>query len=158
LSTDTEPYPPYIEPVDRNSYRRGDRIEKDSQTHRHSNCWDFSGFDVQPGGNCPGPHAQDWLSIAGTKEIGMTTQNLLLGIGTLAVLSNAVILILIMAALDRRGYKTNILWARLLFFKYLSAYKKATTKEIGKPGLLFYLWIITINIAAVAVLLAVIGL
>jgi len=87
----------------------------------------------------------------------MNIQNLLLGIGALAVLSNVVIWILIMAALDRRGYKTNILWARFLFFKYLSAYKEATRRETGKPGLLFYLWIITINIAAVVFLLAVLG-
>jgi len=87
----------------------------------------------------------------------MTIQNVFIGLGALAVLSNVVIWILIMAALDRRGYKTNILWARLLIFKYLSAYKEATKREIGKPGLLFYLWIGSINVAAVAFLVAVLG-
>jgi len=87
----------------------------------------------------------------------MNIQNLLLGIGALAVLSNVVIWILIMAALDRRGYKTNIMWARLLFFKYLSAYKEATRRETGKPGLLFYLWIGSIFVAAAAFLVAVLG-
>lgn len=82
----------------------------------------------------------------------MNTQAVFLGIGVLAVLSSVVIWILIMAALDRRGYKTNILWARFLIFKYLSAYKEATRRETGKPGLLFYLWIVTINVAAVAFL------
>ena len=85
----------------------------------------------------------------------MNMQNVFLGLGVLAVLSNVVIWILIMAALDRRGYKTNILWARFLIFKYLSAYKQATRRETGKPGLLFYLWIISINIAALAFVLAV---
>jgi hypothetical protein len=85
----------------------------------------------------------------------MNTQTVFVGIGVLAVLSNVVIWILIMAALDRRGYKTSILWARLLIFKYLSAYKEATRKETGKPGLLFYLWIVSINLAAVAFLLVV---
>jgi hypothetical protein len=87
----------------------------------------------------------------------MTMRNVFLWIGLLAVLSNVVIWILIMAALDRRGYKTNILWARFLFFKYLSAYKEATRRETGKPGLLFYFWIGSINCAAVAFLLAVLG-
>jgi hypothetical protein len=87
----------------------------------------------------------------------MNIQNLLLGLGGLAVLLNVVIWILIMVALDRRGYKTNILWARFLIFKYLSAYKEATRRETGKPGLLFYLWIGSINLAAAAFLVAVLG-
>ena len=87
----------------------------------------------------------------------MTVHNLFLGIGVLAILSNVVFWILIMSALDRRGYKTNIVLARLHFFKYMSAYREATRKETGKPGLLFYLWIGSINIAAVAFLLAVLG-
>jgi hypothetical protein len=86
----------------------------------------------------------------------MNTQNIFLGLGALAVLFNIVIWILIMAALDRRGYKTNILWARLLIFKYLSSYKEATRRETGKPGSLFYLWIVSINVAAAAFLAAVV--
>jgi hypothetical protein len=87
----------------------------------------------------------------------MTIHNLLLGIGALAVLSNAVFWILIMSALDRRGYKTNIVLSRLHFFKYMSAYREATRKETGKPGLLFYLWIGSIWVMAAAFLLAVFG-
>jgi len=86
----------------------------------------------------------------------MNTQNVFLGLAALAVLFNIVIWILIMAALDRRGYKTNVLLARLLIFKYLSSYKEATRRETGKPGPLFYLWIVSINIAAVAFLAAVV--
>jgi hypothetical protein len=82
----------------------------------------------------------------------MTIRNVLFGIAVLAVLSNVVILILIMAALDRRGHKTNMLLARLYTFKYLSAYKEATQKESGKPGRLYGFWIFTINLALVAVL------
>jgi len=88
----------------------------------------------------------------------LTMRNVFLGLGGLAVLSNVVIWILIIAELDRRGYKTNILWARFLIFKYLSAYKEATRTETGKPGLLFYLWIVSINLAAVAFLVAALGL
>jgi len=77
----------------------------------------------------------------------MNIHNALFGIALLAVVSNVVILILIMAALDRRGYKTNILLARFCTFKYLSAYKEATRKETGKPGRLYGLWILTVNLA-----------
>jgi hypothetical protein len=87
----------------------------------------------------------------------MTIHNLLLGIGALAILSNVVFWILIMSALDRRGYKTNIVLARLHFFKYMSAYRETTRKETGKPGLLFYLWIGSICVMAAAFLLAVLG-
>jgi len=47
----------------------------------------------------------------------MTVRNVFFGIGLLAVVSNVVILILIMASLDRRGYKTNMLVARICPFK-----------------------------------------
>lgn len=74
------------------------------------------------------------------------------GAAIAAVLANVVCLILIMAALDRRGQKTNVFQARIYFFRYLSAYKEATRRETGQPGLLFYLWIISINLAWVAAL------
>ena len=82
----------------------------------------------------------------------MNIHNALFGIALLAVVSNVIILILIMAALDRRGYKTNMLLARIYTFKYLSAYKEATRKETGKPGRLYGLWIFTINFSLAAAL------
>lgn len=87
----------------------------------------------------------------------MTMQNVFLGIGVLAILSNVVFWILIMSALDRRGYKTNIVLARLHFFKYMSAYREATRKETKKTGFLFYLWIGSICVMAAAFLLASFG-
>lgn len=87
----------------------------------------------------------------------MTIHNLFLGIGVMALLSNVIFWILIMSALDRRGYKTNIVLSRLHFFKYMSAYREATRKETGKTGLLFYLWLGSIWVMAVALLLAVFG-
>ena len=80
----------------------------------------------------------------------MNMQNIFLGLAVLAILTNVVILILIMAALDRRGYKTNVLLSRIYIFKYLSAYKEATLKETGKPGRLHSLWVFTIILAAAA--------
>jgi hypothetical protein len=77
-------------------------------------------------------------------------RGLFFGLAIAAVFANVVTLILIMAALDRRGQKTNILLARIYFFKYVSAYKEVKRKEFGKPGLLYYLCILTINLAWLA--------
>jgi hypothetical protein len=87
----------------------------------------------------------------------MTVRDVLLGIAVLAVLSNVVILILIMAALDRRGMKTNMLVARIFPWKYLTAYKEAAQKETGKPGPLYGLSILTINLALLLALAAILG-
>jgi hypothetical protein len=82
----------------------------------------------------------------------MNFRDALLGLAILSILTNVVIYILIIAALDRRGYKTNFLLVRLFFFKYLSAYKEATLKETGKPGRLYNLSILTLLLALVAAL------
>jgi len=80
----------------------------------------------------------------------MNIRTFFFGLAIAAILANVVCLVLIMAALDRRGHKTNILLTRLYFFRYLAAYKEATQKETGRPGLLYYLWIATINLAWLA--------
>jgi hypothetical protein len=78
----------------------------------------------------------------------MNIRNVFLGLAVIAALSNVAILILIMAALNRRGHKTNMLLARIYTFKYLSAYKEATRNETGKPGRLHSFWIFAIILAA----------
>jgi hypothetical protein len=78
----------------------------------------------------------------------MNIRDIFFGLAVLAILANVVIFILIMAALDRRGYKTNILLSRIYTFRYLSAYKEATRKETGKSGCLHGLWVFTIILAA----------
>jgi hypothetical protein len=87
----------------------------------------------------------------------MGIRNVLLALGVAAALSNVVILILIMAALDRRGMRTNMLEARIRPWKYLKAYKEATQKETGKPGPLYGLSILTINLALLLALAAILG-
>ena len=85
----------------------------------------------------------------------MSLRDILLGLVFLTALSNAVIFIMIMAALDRRGYKTNMFLARIYFFRYLNAYKEATRKETGRPGRLYGLWILTIILTLALALAAV---
>jgi len=37
-----------------------------------------------------------------------------------------------------------------MIFRHLGQYRTATIQETGKPGPLFYLWIISINLTALA--------
>jgi hypothetical protein len=85
----------------------------------------------------------------------MTLRNILLALGGAAALIHVTSYILIMAALDRRGYKTNALLARLYFFRYVSAYREATVKETGRPGTLYTVCISAIVLALVFVATAV---
>ena len=82
----------------------------------------------------------------------MTLRNVLLGFGGAAALVHVASYIMIMADLDRRGYKTNILLARIFFGRYLKAYKEATVKESGKPGPLYGVCITAILITLVLVI------
>ena len=59
-----------------------------------------------------------------------------------------------MSFLDRHGHKTSLIWMRLYIFRYISQYRKLTIADTGSTGPLFYVWIVSINLA----LLSVIGL
>ena len=78
----------------------------------------------------------------------MLNHNPLLILALAAVLVYVVTSILIMRALDRRNIPTNLLLVKLLIFKYVHQYKEITTQETGKPGPLFPIWVVSINLAA----------
>jgi len=59
--------------------------------------------------------------------------------------------------LRRRKIPVSFLWLRVQAPKYAHQYKKITTQERGKPGPLFYHWIISINLALVFGLAAVVA-
>lgn len=82
----------------------------------------------------------------------MSLRNTLLAIALFGTLVHVVSLILIMAALNRRGQKTNPLLARIYAFKYVKAYKEAHLKETGNAGVLYRLWTIGILVASAAAL------
>jgi hypothetical protein len=86
----------------------------------------------------------------------MTLRTILLALGGAAALVHVASYIMIMAALDRRGYKTNIFLARIFFGRYLRAYKEATTKETGRPGPLYTVCITAILFTLVFVVAAII--
>ena len=56
-------------------------------------------------------------------------------------------------ALQRRQVKVSWVWYRLYFLKYLGQYKSITTRETGRPGPLFWQFVIPINIALLCVLI-----
>jgi hypothetical protein len=86
----------------------------------------------------------------------MTLRNVLLALAGLSAVVHVASYIMIMADLDRRGYKTNILLARIFFGRYLKAYKEATVKESGKPGPLYRVCFTAILITLALVVAAII--
>ena len=66
-----------------------------------------------------------------------------------------VFMIMITSFLSKRGIKINYIFLRLYIIKYIHQYRKITIEENGKPGNLFYAFIVSMNFALV---LAVIGI
>jgi hypothetical protein len=63
----------------------------------------------------------------------------------------------IVGELRRRNMRASVFWLRAMAPVYAFRYKKVTTEETGRPGPLFAHWIISINLAlvlAVAALLS----
>ncbi len=83
------------------------------------------------------------------EEKMMSAAEILFGLAIFFVICFVFISILIVVALNKRKIRTNFLWLRLFLFKYVNQYKKVTLAEAGKVGSLFYLWILSINLALV---------
>ena len=66
-----------------------------------------------------------------------------------------VFMIMITSFLSKRGSKINYIFLRLYIIKYIDQYRKITVEENGKPGNLFYPYIVSMSLALV---LAVIGI
>ena len=66
-----------------------------------------------------------------------------------------VFMIMITSFLSKRGIKINYILLRLYIIKYIHQYRKITIEENGKPGNLFYPYIVSMSLALV---LAVIGI
>ena len=72
-----------------------------------------------------------------------------------SVIVGIVFMIMIVSFLSKRGIKINYIFFRLYIIKYIHQYRKITIEENGKPGHLFYAFIVSMNLALV---LAVIGI
>ena len=84
----------------------------------------------------------------------MNLSNLFMGFAIVFVIFNVVTSVLITVALDKRNIKTNIIFLRLLILKYVKQYRDITLQETGRVGILFYCWIVSINLALVSVVIA----
>jgi hypothetical protein len=79
----------------------------------------------------------------------MTIGHVLIGVALGCVAWNIVAGILICKELSQRGVKVNYVFIKALIPFYAHRYKKMTLQETGRPGPLFYHWIISINAALV---------
>lgn len=56
--------------------------------------------------------------------------------------------------LKKRNEKIeSFIFIRLFLFKYVNQYRKITLNETGKPGVLYYLWIGSINVVLLIVVI-----
>lgn len=81
----------------------------------------------------------------------MNTAVFLLIIGFAAAVWGVVAGMMIFEALRRRGEKVSFLWIRLMLPAYVHRYGKLTRRETGRPGPLFYNYIVAFNVALIAV-------
>jgi len=54
-------------------------------------------------------------------------------------------------ALQARGHRINWPWIRLYILEYVSRYREATVRQTGRPGRLFYPFVISMNAALACV-------
>jgi len=66
-----------------------------------------------------------------------------------------VFMIMITSFLSKRGIKINYIFLRIYIIKYIHQYRKITIEENGKPGNLFYPYIVSMSLALI---LAIIGI
>ena len=80
--------------------------------------------------------------------------SILIGITLVAAVWGIVTTIIITNYLSRKGVGINFIFLRLFMLKFISQYKEMTLQETGKVGPLFYSYIISMNLALVAVIVA----
>jgi len=56
----------------------------------------------------------------------------------------------------QRGEKLSIFLMRLMIFSAISRYKNVTKQESGQTGYLFYMWIISVNLALTSFIIMVV--
>jgi len=78
-------------------------------------------------------------------------------IGLVCVIWFTVVSVMVYESLRRRGVPVSFLFLRMMIPKYAHQYKEITKAETGSVGPLFYHWIISINLALVFAILAVIA-
>jgi len=84
----------------------------------------------------------------------MVASNILLLVAIVSALCGVTSAMMIAAALERRGIAVNWIWLRMLILsKYLGQYRDITSKETGRTGALFYIYIGAMNLALASAIL-----
>ena len=65
-------------------------------------------------------------------------------------------MIAITSFLQKKGRKINFLLINIMIFKYVYEYHKITTDETGKPGFWFHSFTVTMNLALICTIIALI--
>jgi hypothetical protein len=83
----------------------------------------------------------------------MVISNLFFVMALLSVGWGIVSMIAITNFVAERGTKINFFLYRIYIIKYVNQYKQITEAESGKPGLWFYSFVVTMNLALVFTLI-----
>lgn len=86
----------------------------------------------------------------------MAMSNIFFGLAILSVVWGVVSSIVIASYLSKRGIKINLLFFRILVFRYIHQYHQITKREEGRPGPWFYSYIISMNLALVLAIMGVV--
>ena len=84
----------------------------------------------------------------------MSTDFLILTIAS--AICGVVFSLMITSYLSKHGIKINYWLLRLYMLKYLQQYRKLTIEENGKPGNLFYAFIVSMSLALVFVTIGIV--
>ena len=79
----------------------------------------------------------------------MEASNLLFTLAIVSVVWGVASAVMLTADLHRRGIPTSFLFLRLMFFQYVSQYRRITLEETGKVGPLFTSFVVAMNLALV---------
>jgi len=74
-------------------------------------------------------------------------------IAAISIVLYIVSTIMIFDFLKKAGEKGSFLWIRFAMIPNVNKYKKISTEKTGKTGLLYYIWIVSINLALVCVII-----
>ena len=87
----------------------------------------------------------------------MELTKIFIAIAGLGVVVYIVVSIMIYDELKKRDVNVHFVFLRFMIPFYANQYKSLTTAESGKPGVLFYYWIISINTALVFAIAAIVS-
>jgi hypothetical protein len=87
------------------------------------------------------------------REDGPDDQRTVPELGHISALIGVASSIGIVAYLQRRGQRINWIFINVFILKYVHQYHGLTTQETGKPGPLFYSYVIAMNTALVAAII-----